>query len=499
MKPNLRVQSSRARIVAWNIATLACLLLILGVGVHFLVRSIMLASVDRDLDRRTERFAHPPRDRMGPDRGPGGPGLFLPLPLVLGPDGRNGGGPPPERGGDRPGPPPKDPYEPRFFSPDGTPRFPDPIQKPFHMASLRRSAAGRTLYATVTVDGEPMRLISRPSTEKGKVTAVVQAAYPLSDVHRALAGLDTALLLIVPICLLFAGLGGLLLTDRVLRPVRYLTQTAEQIGAEDLSLRLEAHGRDEFALLARTLNDMLGRLDRAFKEQARQIEKQRRFTADASHELRTPLTVIKANTSLCVSGHPTEEEYKQSIEDIDRAAGAMSHLVQDLLLLARSDDGQLARDPVPTPIKEIVEHAAARTGAGSNGLIQGVDTVPDAYVMGNPDELVRLFSNLLDNALRHTPEDGRITISARVEDGVVRVCVADTGGGIAAEHLQHLGERFFRVDSARARVDGGTGLGLSICKSIAAAHGGDIAFESEVGKGTSVTVTLPITDDLREE
>ena len=187
---------------------------------------------------------------------------------------------------------------------------------------------GRRQYATVVVGGETLQVLSDPVRERGIVVAVLQVAHPLTDVQLAIAGLDRALLTLIPIGLLFSGLGGAYLTNRVLRRVHLTTQTARQITVQDFSTRLPVTGNDEFSELAETFNGLLNRLQSAFEQQARVLEQQRRFTADASHELKTPLTVIKGTTSLTLTGQPTVAVYRAALQEIDRAADTMSHLVR---------------------------------------------------------------------------------------------------------------------------------------------------------------------------
>jgi signal transduction histidine kinase len=250
-------------------------------------------------------------------------------------------------------------------------------------------------------------------------------------------------------------------------------------------------GNDEFSELADTFNGLLGRLESAFSEQQRLLEQQRRFTGDASHELKTPLTIIKGNTSMALDSESSVDGYRQTLREIDRAADTMSSLVQDLLLLARSDGGQLGTDRIELLLREVLERAISAIAyhRGAPVTLQIEDNA--LIVPGNEGELVRLFTNLLDNATRYTPVDGRITVRVGKQGNRVTVIIADTGTGIAAEHLAHLGERFYRVDSSRSRPAGGTGLGLSICKSIVDAHQGTMTFQSKVGVGTAVTITLP--------
>jgi signal transduction histidine kinase len=340
------------------------------------------------------------------------------------------------------------------------------------------------------VDGETLQVLSAPVRERGEVVAVVQVAQPLAGVQLALAGLDRALLTLIPIGLLFAGLGGAYLTNRVLRRVHLTTQAARDMTGGDFSTRLPVTGNDEFSELTDTFNGLLNRLQSAFQQQQQVLEQQRRFTADASHELKTPLTVIKGTASLTLHNQATPEGYRVALQEIDRAADTMSHLVQDLLLLARSDSGQLGKDPIELLVRDILDSAVA--GIVRDRAPITVDLTDETLtVMGNERELVRLFCNLLDNAVQHTPSNGAVRISAQAEGHQAVIRIQDTGAGIAPEHLPYLGERFYRVDSARARADGGTGLGLSICKGIVEAHSGTLSIESTLGIGTTVTIRLP--------
>jgi signal transduction histidine kinase len=515
-------RSLRTQLIFWNVFTLAILLGGLGLTIRYTVIATMISSVDRELDSRTRGpgppphppeemqngpFNPPPGDRppfdQRPDRPqdqpgqPGQPGQRQPSfqgGFQRGgfqgrhdfPDGqRPWGGKMPFRGDDNP-------YRPHRFDRQG--KSTEPIEK---WGLLDRNAfnlslqEGRPVYATVTADEEPVRVLYRPFPTRPPFDGAIQALYPMTEINRAIFGLNRALLILVPVALLCAGAGGAALTDQVLRRVRRLAQSAANIGASNFSERLPVLGRDEFSSLAETFNGMLGRLETAFQQQKRLVEQQRRFTADASHELKTPLTIIKGNTSFALAGENDEAGYRQSLQEIDVAANTMSQLVQDLLLLARSDGGQLGGGRIDLPLQEVLELALSRVAhdATPPQVRLSIDGV--LRVMGNETELVRLFRNLLDNAIRHTPPDGKISVEAHHAGSEIAITVTDTGSGIAPKHLPHLGERFYRIDDARARPTGGTGLGLSICLGIVEAHGGTIAFQSKVGEGTSVQVTLP--------
>jgi len=498
----------RTQLIAWNVIALSLLLGMLGVIVRYSVKELMLHSIDIDLASRIRRRPNGP-PRPGPGLGDGGPGLMSPGP----PDrGRDDGGPP------SPGGPP-DPNGPRrgMRSPDDQPYRPVILSmegvsldrrsgrtQPWDTAAFnslrdRTASANLTDYGvqsieTVTIDGAPFRLITIARLDPNYNRVILQLPYPLSDVYRALSDLDRALLTLIPIALACASAGGWFLTGRVLGRVSKMTASAGVIGVKDLSQRLPVAGDDEFSELATTFNGMLGRLESVFKQQERVLEQQRQFTADASHELKTPLTIIKGNTSLALNTRHTEDEYRLSIAEIDGAANTMSQLVQDLLLLARSDSGMAARERVDVPVEELIQEAVRAVKLARNVNLSLNLTDSGLCVHGNQNELVRVLKNLLDNAVQYSGPEGRITVSARREGAAVAIEVIDNGIGISAEHLAHLGERFYRADRSRTRPTGGTGLGLSICKGIVAAHNGSIRFASQVGKGTAVTVTLPASD-----
>jgi signal transduction histidine kinase len=387
-----------------------------------------------------------------------------------------------------------DTFFPRNFDPQGHSLMGKDHRAIWDQKGFEQALKGDESFSQITIDDTPAEVRSIPLRHHGQIIGVGQVAYPLTEVNRALSGLDNALLTMIPIGLLCAGVGGAFLTDRVLRRVRNTTQAAARIsvtGAGDLSERLPIVGNDEFSELADTFNGLLGRLETAFHQQARILEQQRRFTADASHELKTPLTVIKGTASMALNGDGSEVVYRRSLQEIDRAANSMAHLVQDLLLLARSDGGQLGKNRIELLAAEVLQQA--RTGVAAKGASIRIELEPESLtVAGNEMELIRLFTNLLDNAVRYTPASGAVTIAAcAAEDNRTFIQVADTGPGMAPEHLSHLGERFYRVDSSRARLDGGTGLGLSICKSIVEANQGQMTIDSTPGQGTTVSVLLP--------
>ena len=466
----IRFRSLRLQLVLWNALTLTALLAVLGFVTRFAAGEAILSSVDQQLTARTQ----PPHEQgPGGSPGPGGPPASR--------DNRFHSNPPP------PGEPPPGPdggLEMRFFNAQGHPRGPGERRAAWDPAALNSAKRGESVFTTVTVGGVMLRILTHPAPPDG----FVQAAYPLTEVNRAIAGLDRALLLLIPVALLGAGLGGAALTARVLRPVKQITRAAAAIGNTP-EARLPAQGEDEFALMATTFNSLLERLNASFQRQAQILEQQRRFTADASHELKSPLTVIQGTASQLSYGGFSEAEVQQAASEIAGAATGMARLVQDLLLLAHADEGRLGQNKITVLAREVLEQAIARTARTGFPICLQIAEESLAFC-GNEDELTRLFANLLQNAVQAAPPTGDITVSARRDGSEIVVTVTDTGSGIALEHLIHLGERFYRPDTARTRQGGGTGLGLAICRGIAEAHGGTLTFKSQVGCGTTATVAF---------
>jgi len=470
----MKWNSVRTRLTLLNMAVLAIVLLVLLVAVHYAVRGFMLTTIDRQLARRANMAAEAERHvRMSPELRTL---LQQHLPHVM---------------------PHRTFRAVRLFDAQGHAlnQLGQPasgLPPAWDARAYALSAAGQRVYSTVPEEETALRVFSAPIQHDGHYAGVIQVAYPLEELDHLLDGLMLILLVLSPFALLLAGLGGVFLADRALHPVRQITHAAEEIEADNLSRRLPVIGADEFSHLAVTFNGMIARLETAFAQLAESVEQERRFTADASHELRTPLTTIKAHTSLALRGERSPETYRKALKAIDGAADLMTQLVQDLLLLARSDSGQLALDCQPISLQELVDDTIELAHHEGQAPIHVAIAEPALTMHGDPHHLTRLLLNLLDNALRHTPPEGQVTLAAVRMGEEVHITVADTGEGIAPEHLPHLGERFYRADTARTRQHGGTGLGLSICRGIVAAHGGSLTIDSNLGRGTTVTVVLPV-------
>ena len=349
----------------------------------------------------------------------------------------------------------------------------------------------RTSITTQQPNGVPLRVLTLP-VQAGGETYIVQLAYPLDDFYEALDRFRRVLFLSSPLLLLLASAGGYWLSRRALAPVDQITREARSISAQNLSSRLVVpHTRDELQRLSETLNGMLERLEQAFRRITQ-------FTADASHELRTPVALMRTRAEVVLRRPRSEEEYRETLRQILEDLQRTSSLIENLMLLARADSGTEALQRTRINMVESVGEACleGRTLAETK-QISFLEELPESpvWIEGESNSLRRLFLILLDNAVKYTPPQGRITVSLRSSDGCAVTEVRDTGIGIAAEDLPHIFERFFRADRARSRETGGAGLGLSIGQWIAQAHGGTIKAFSKPGEGSVFQVQIPLAGE----
>lgn len=316
---------------------------------------------------------------------------------------------------------------------------------------------------------------------------VVMLMLPLEETNRDLRQVATVLWAVFPLSLLLAGGVGYLLARKALAPVAQLRRSTDEITVERLDRRLDVpNPHDELGRLGQTINAMIARLERSFAEI-------RRFTADASHELRTPISVIRTETEVAMTKPPNADEYQTLAGSILEECEHLTALTDQLLTLSREDAGATSQESTRLNFEALVAEAAAmmRALAEAKQQMLNVDLTEGITVAGDAARLRQVVYNLLDNAIKYTAEGGRIDVSLREEGDSAVLTVDDTGIGIAAEHLPHVRERFYRVDKARSREGGGTGLGLSIVDSITTAHGGRVAIASRLGEGTTCTVFLP--------
>jgi heavy metal sensor kinase len=353
---------------------------------------------------------------------------------------------------------------------------------------------GRSSFTTVeAAEGEGLRLLAVPvhlgipglplSTQPGALII----GRSTKQIDQALHGLVRTLVIAVPLALAVAAGGGIFLARRALKPVDKIAQTAQEIEENDLSQRINVNTKDELGRLAATLNEMIGRLEKAF-------QRQKQFTSDASHELRAPLAVIEAESSLALQKERPPSDYRQSLETISQESRQMSSLIEQLLTLARADAGKEQWNFTEVNLGRLIANLSADVEVlcQEKGLSCQLGQTHDLVIKGDEARLRELFMNLMDNAIRYTPAPGTVSLSLRHEGQMAVVAIKDTGIGIPAEDIPFIFDRFYRVDKSRSRGEGGTGLGLAICQHIAEAHGGKIEVESQVGAGSTFSVWLPL-------
>ncbi len=312
-------------------------------------------------------------------------------------------------------------------------------------------------------------------------------AHDVAKLHRF--GLQIATMAVGT--LVVGIVGGWWISGQMVQPIQMISETAAQISATNLDRRIETHHLDqELVQLGTVLNGTFERLENSFQRLTQ-------FTADASHELRTPLAVIQSQTELALSQPRSVESYQQTLETCLKSAERMRSLVDGLLLLARtdSDHSELRRQTVD--LRKVAEDAVAQlqekaTSAG----IELECATPETMVGVSADVrfLLQVPINLIDNAIQHSTSGDRISVEVKTESNEAILSVRDRGCGIIADHLPHLFERFYRVDTGRSRQHGGSGLGLSICKSLVESHGGTIKCESTIGEGSVFNVRLPLVN-----
>jgi len=359
---------------------------------------------------------------------------------------------------------------------------------PLSPKALKNAARGLPTFETAEGLGPyPVRVLTLPVTESGRVVNVVQVGMSLENMVETRRRFLLIMAAVLPLGLLLAGGGGWLLARRAMTPVDRMSQAARRISGEHLAERLQETGTgDELDRLAKTLNDMLGRLDEAF----RQV---RQFSADASHELQTPLTILKGEMEVALRSQRSPAEYqrvlKSGLEEIDR----ISHLVEGLLLLARADAGVLRMDKRAVALQTLVEevYEQMKGVAEDQSVSLRLGAVVPASIQGDREHLRRLLLNLVDNAIKYTPEGGAVTLSLQEDGEWASLRVSDTGAGLSKEDQERIFSRFCRAEASPSQGRGGSGLGLCIAQSIAEAHGGRIQVESTPGQGSTFTVFLP--------
>ena len=340
-----------------------------------------------------------------------------------------------------------------------------------------------TTVATGELSGAPIRVAAIRDNN-----FVYFVGYPLAELGDLFESLYLIFLILIPIALGVSVFGGLALANRALRPVAAITTRARKITAENLDQTIPAPNvDDEIGRLTATINEMIQRLHSSFAQV-------KQFSADASHELRTPLTIIRGEIELALRSTKTQEEYRRVLESALEEILRLTSIIDNLLMLAKADQGSYAANFSEVDLGSLVEELyedCSMLALRKHIAVRLLKNTPITLV-GDRIRLRQLFLNLVDNAIKYTPEGGSVSLSMDRRNGSALFEVQDTGIGIPPEEVEKIFDRFYRVDKARSRDLGGTGLGLSIAKWIVELHRGTITVQSEPQKGSTFTVTLPI-------
>lgn len=354
--------------------------------------------------------------------------------------------------------------------------------------------AGRVLqtrspaWETITLQNQhKLRVLTSAITGSDGRVYLLRAGMLLDRAEDDLHQIASSLATLVPLILVMGGMVGWWLADDALRPVAEITATARRISASNLAERLPLRGtRDELDRLSTTLNEMISRLQNSFEQMSH-------FLSNVSHELRTPLAGLRGSCEIALRNAKSADECRavlaNNIEQLDRLANTVS----DLLEMAHAEAGQMVLKRKRENITELVRDAVESIRPLATEQAISIHYHADDEILADvdPEHFLRSFVNLLDNSIKYNNPNGRVEINLKAGGDRIMVSVADTGRGIAPEDLPHIFERFYRGHTEGGRSDSGTGLGLSLARWVAAAHGGHIEVESQLGYGSTFRIWLP--------
>jgi heavy metal sensor kinase len=362
---------------------------------------------------------------------------------------------------------------------------------PLHESTYERLLNGKPVYEMIRWEMDRgIRAISLLVRDKENNLFILQVAMSSEEVRTMMRLLRDFILFIVPVLLGFVALGGYFFVRRAFRPVAAIVKTVNNITSEDLSLRVKSTAsRDEIGQLTDTFNRMIDRLEKSFRSM-------KEFSGNASHELKTPLTVISGEIEVALRKDRDIGEYKNVLSTVKDETANLQAIINDLLFLSRMDSGSVSfsfeglslEEPLLDAYEENCNFAERK---GIKIILERIEPIP---VNGNRTLIRRLFSNLLQNAVKYTEGKGKIHISLNRENDTACFMIADTGIGIPRESLPYIFDSFYRVKHSRDESTpetGGAGLGLTIVKRIVELHKGDISVESSEGKGTVFNVRFP--------
>lgn len=366
-----------------------------------------------------------------------------------------------------------------------------PRSKNFNPSQIpaQTNQANKEFSREVELDDDTSLLIDAlPFVTHDGSRFLIEVGAPYKEIEDVSEGLLVALAIALPLALAVAIGGGYLLMRRALKPVDEITNTAEQITSRNLSERLPvAHTGDELERLSLALNQMIARLEKAFQQS-------NRFSADASHELRTPLSILRGELETLARKPDASPDVRETIGSALEETDRLTKITENLLALSRLEAGDTQLEKTRVDLAELVTTTTEqmRLLAEDKKISLRCETCEHVSVHGSRARLKQVVVNLVDNAIKYTPEGGEVRAMVRKDKGKAILEVIDSGVGIPAEALPQIFERFYRVDKARTRKLGGTGLGLSIVRSICKAHDGEVTAESTEGNGSKFRVELPL-------
>ncbi|HYL11485.1 MAG TPA: heavy metal sensor histidine kinase [Terriglobales bacterium] len=384
----------------------------------------------------------------------------------------------------------------RVVRPDGSVMYQSgpPKDQSFDPATIPMASAGQAPGSLegATLGGAQPVVLERYALKVNGGSYRVETGAPYAGIQRVLHGVLLIFITGMPLVVATAAIGGFFIVQRGLAPINAITQQAERISSRTFSERLPVpQTGDEIESLSISLNRMISRLEEAF-------EHINRFSADVSHELRTPLAILRGELEAVARRRrlPPDllDTMGSTLEEVER----LTRIVDHLLIISRLDAGEV----FPRTVLNLGELANStveqvRLLAEEKSITIDEEIRPDVVVEGDPLRLQQLIVNLLDNAIKYTPQGGRVAVAVAAAAARAQLSVADTGLGIPADSVPHVFDRFYRADKARARNTGGAGLGLAIVKAICSAHGGSINVTSTEGAGSVFTVELPLATALK--
>ncbi len=364
---------------------------------------------------------------------------------------------------------------------------------PMPAAETKRGDLAENSLQWYTADGHPYLLLAAQTTNEAGESRVIQVALDVSREDALLTDYQRKLAMILPLGILLSATLGALVARRGMRPLQDITRAAQRITASQLHERIEpTRWPRELRTLAEAFDQMLGRLEDSFTRLTQ-------FSADLAHELRTPINNLMGEAEVTLARARSEAEYRDVLESSLEECGRLSRMIDSLLFLARADNAevslQLARLDVRQELEAIRDfYEAVAEEQGVTAQCEG-----EASLEADPILFRRAITNVLANAIRHTPSGGQIKLVVEPSPSAdsVAIHVSDNGCGIAQEHLPKVFDRFYRVDQARSADSHSTGLGLAIVRSIMVMHGGTVSIESQPGKGTTVTLHFPLFNDQK--